>query len=127
MITTFYPPYNFGGDGIFVHHLSNELARRGHQVEVIHCIDAYRLRARREPPSTYANHPNLTVHGLKSPLGFLSPLATQQTGLPLLKAVRIRRILETGFDVIHYHNISLSNSRSTIKPGNHRDIPVAFS
>ncbi|MGH7835592.1 MAG: hypothetical protein ACREQK_18255 [Candidatus Binatia bacterium] len=32
MITTFYPPYNFGGDGIFVHQLSNELARRDHQV-----------------------------------------------------------------------------------------------
>ena len=37
--TTFYPPYNFGGDGIFVHQLSNELAARGHSVEVIHCID----------------------------------------------------------------------------------------
>ena len=47
MITTFYPPYNCGGDGIFVHQLSNELARRGHQVDVIHCIDAYRLRERR--------------------------------------------------------------------------------
>ena len=49
MITTFYPPYNFGGDGIFVHRLSNELARRGHHVEVIHCIDAYHLLARQEP------------------------------------------------------------------------------
>jgi hypothetical protein len=35
MVTTFYPPYNFGGDGIYVHALSNELARRG-QVDVIH-------------------------------------------------------------------------------------------
>ena len=45
MITTFYPPYNFGGDGVFVQRLSNELARRGHLVEVIHCTDAYRLAA----------------------------------------------------------------------------------
>jgi hypothetical protein len=45
MITTFYPPYNFGGDGIFVHCLSNELARPGHYVDGIHCIDA-RWRAR---------------------------------------------------------------------------------
>ena len=35
MITTFYPPYNFGGDGIFVHQVSSELARRGHYVDVI--------------------------------------------------------------------------------------------
>ncbi len=27
MITTFYPPYSFGGDAVYVHRLSNELAR----------------------------------------------------------------------------------------------------
>jgi len=32
MICTFYPPYNFGGDGIFVHRLSNALAAAGHRV-----------------------------------------------------------------------------------------------
>src|SRR5262249_27357569 len=92
MITTFYPPYTFGADGIFVHRLSNELARLGHQVEVIHCIDAYRLRARQPPTQSYENHPNVTVHGLKSPLGFLSPLASQQTGFPFFKFARTRRI-----------------------------------
>ncbi len=39
MVTTFYPPFNFGGDGIFVHQLSNELASHGHHVEVVHCLD----------------------------------------------------------------------------------------
>ncbi len=107
MITTFYPPFNFGGDGIFVHRLSNELARRGHQVEVIHCIDAYRLLARQEPLATEEDHPNVIVHGLKNPFGWLSPLVTQQTGLPVFKATRIRQVLDKGFDVIHYHNISL--------------------
>jgi glycosyltransferase involved in cell wall biosynthesis len=117
MITTFYPPYNFGGDGIFVHRLSNELARRGHQVEVIHCIDAYRLLARREPAETYDDHPNVTVHGLKSPFGFLSPLATQQTGYPIFKSARIQQILEKGFDVIHYHNISLVGGPKVLEYG----------
>jgi glycosyltransferase involved in cell wall biosynthesis len=107
MIATFYPPYNFGGDGIFVHRLSNELARRGHRVDVIHCKDAYRLVAGREPSGGYDNHPNVTVHGLESPFGFLSPLATQQTGFPFFKSAEIRRLLEQDFDVIHYHNISL--------------------
>jgi glycosyltransferase involved in cell wall biosynthesis len=107
MITTFYPPYSFGGDGIFVQQLSNELARRGHRVEVIHCIDAYRLLAGQEPAKSYDDHPNVTVHGLKSPFGLLSPLVTQQTGSPFFKSARIRQILETSFDVIHYHNISL--------------------
>jgi glycosyltransferase involved in cell wall biosynthesis len=117
MITTFYPPYSFGGDGIFVHRLSNELARRGHLVEVIHCIDAFRLLARNEPEAVYQNHSNVTVHGLKSPVGFLSPLATQQTGLPVFKSRQIRKILGKGFDVIHYHNISLIGGPKILEYG----------
>ena len=107
MITTFYPPHNFGGDGIFVHRLAHGLAKCGHQVEVIHCIDAYRLLARSEPMKTYDDYPGITVHGLKSTAGFLSPLATYMTGFPFFKSNRIRQILAKGFDVIHYHNISL--------------------
>src|SRR3972149_1258566 len=107
MITTFYPPYTFGGDGIFVQRLSNELAKRGHHVEVIHCQDAYLTLADKKPAKPYENHPSVIVHGLKSPFGFLSPLATQQTGYPFFKSSRIRKILQKGFDVIHYHNISL--------------------
>jgi glycosyltransferase involved in cell wall biosynthesis len=118
MITTFYPPYNFGGDGIFVHQLSNALARRGHKVDVIHCIDSYRLLAGAEPNGIYDDHPNVTVHGLKSPFGVLSPLATQQTGLPLFKAARIKKILEKGFNVIHYHNVSLVGGPRILEYGN---------
>ena len=118
MITTFYPPYNFGGDGIFVHQLANELAARGHQVEVIHCIDAYRLMGRPAPTQCYSDHPNVKVHALKSRLGSFSPLATQQTGRPLFKSKRIRKILAKGFDVIHYHNISLIGGPGILAHGN---------
>lgn len=106
MLTAFYPPYNFGGDGIYVHRLANELACRGHQVHVIHCRDAYRALAHSDPPGTYHDHPNVTVHGLESRWGLLSPLLTHQTGLPLLKAAQIQRILQQGFNVIHYHTVS---------------------
>jgi glycosyltransferase involved in cell wall biosynthesis len=107
MVTTFYPPYNFGGDGIFVHRLANELARRGHRVDVIHCRDAYRLMAGGEPAGAYDDHPNVAVHGLKSPFGVLSPLMTQQTGRTLFKSTALRRIFSQRFDVVHFHNISL--------------------
>ena len=117
MITTFYPPYNFGGDGIFVQQLSNELALRGHYVDVIHCLDAYRMLAGQDPAGTYDNHPHVTVHGMKSRFGFLSPLATQQTGFPLFKAARIRQILERPFDVINYHNISLVGGPKVLELG----------
>jgi glycosyltransferase involved in cell wall biosynthesis len=117
MITTFYPPYNFGGEGIFVYRLSNELARLGHHVEVIHCIDSYRLLSDNSLPNNYENRPNVKVHGLRSRYGFLSPLSTQLTGSPLLKSERIAEILERRFDVIHYHNISLVGGPRILKYG----------
>ncbi len=107
MVTTFYPPYSFGGDGIYVRALANELAQRGHQVDVIYCRDAYRFLARREPTTRLHDHPNVTLHPMESAFGWLSPLATQQTGRPLFKRGAIERVLSKGFDVIHYHNISL--------------------
>jgi len=117
MITTFYPPYNFGGDGIYVHALANELGRRGHHIDVIHCRDAYRSLAGRDPAKSYADHANVRVHGLSSSYGFISPLATQQTGFPLFKSARIRQILEQPFDVIHYHNISLVGGPKILEYG----------
>jgi glycosyltransferase involved in cell wall biosynthesis len=117
MVTTFYPPYHFGGDAIFVHRLSNELARRGHRVDVIHCREAYRLLARREPNQPYDDHPNVTVHGLDNPLGPLAPLLTHQTGFPLLAGRRLASILRAPFDVIHYHNVSLIGGPGVLRLG----------
>jgi glycosyltransferase involved in cell wall biosynthesis len=116
MMTTYYPPFNFGGDGVLVHLLSNELARRGHTVDVIHSLDAYRVAAPL-PHLPYRDHPRVTVHGLKSRLGRLSVLATQQTGLPLTQRSRIREILQRGFDVIHYHNVSLLGAPGLLQLG----------
>lgn len=115
MVTTFYPPYSFGGDGLFVYRLANELARRDHRVEVVHCVDAYELLSSGAAPreQDYPHHPNVTVHRLRSRVGALSPLITQQTGHPGPKAGRLRQILDRGaFDVIHFHNVSLIGPRA---------------
>ncbi len=107
-LSTFYPPYSFGGDAMYLYRLVNALAERGHEVDVVHCVDSYRVLEKREPSHAFPNHPNVAVHSLKSRWGFLSPLLAQQTGRTWLKTDRILEVLYSKkFDVIHYHNISL--------------------
>ncbi|MCC7355347.1 MAG: glycosyltransferase family 4 protein [Anaerolineae bacterium] len=107
-LTTFYPPYHFGGDAMYVYRLSHALGDAGHHVDVIHCIDSYHLLHPEEPEIQFADHPNVTVHSLRSGRGRLSPLLTHQTGRAFLKRKQIREVFNSKpYDVIHYHNISL--------------------
>jgi glycosyltransferase involved in cell wall biosynthesis len=107
-LTTFYPPYSFGGDAMYIYRLSQALGDAGHHVDVVHDIDSYHLFHPGQPPIEFADHPNVQVHGLRSGHGPLSPLLTHQTGKPYLKMARIREVLDgKPYDVIHYHNISL--------------------
>ena len=107
-LTTFYPPYSFGGDAMYIYRLSHALAEAGHHVDVIHCIDSYHLLHPKEPEVQFAGHSNVVTHGLRSGYGWLSPLLAQQTGRSFLKGKTIQDVLKSRqYDVIHYHNISL--------------------
>lgn len=109
MTSSFYPPYHVGGAGVHVKYLAEELARRGHEVHVMHSLDAYRIK--RDTPisiSAEKNHTDVYVHGLESPFGRLNPLFAYTLGtsfhvrkkfLGIVKKVRP--------DVVHHHNISL--------------------
>jgi glycosyltransferase involved in cell wall biosynthesis len=107
-LTTFYPPYHFGGDAMYLYRLSHALAEQGHHVDVVHCVDSFHLLHPGEPRVKFAEHPNVVRHELRSGYKWLSPLLTQQTGRPLLKRKAIGDILASRpYDVIHFHNISL--------------------
>ncbi|MCP4358981.1 MAG: glycosyltransferase family 4 protein [Chloroflexi bacterium] len=107
-LTTFYPPYSFGGDAMYIYRLSHLLGDAGHQVDVVHCVDAYHLQHPAEPEISFTEHPNVTRHELRSPYKWLSPLLTQQTGRPYLKRHTLETLLNSKtYDVIQYHNISL--------------------
>jgi glycosyltransferase involved in cell wall biosynthesis len=43
-LTTFYPPYSFGGDAMYIYRLAHALGDARHHVGVIHCIDSYHLQ-----------------------------------------------------------------------------------
>ncbi len=106
--TTFYPPHNFGGDGIGIQRLARGLARRGHQVTVIHDVDAYNLLHAGPEPEPGPEPEGVEVVRLRSGVGPLSTLLTQQTGRPVVNGARIRRILADGrFDVVNFHNVTL--------------------
>jgi glycosyltransferase involved in cell wall biosynthesis len=107
-LTTFYPPYSFGGDAMYIYRLSHALAEMGHQVDIIHCVDSYHLQHPAEPEIQFAEHPNVTRHELRSGYNWLSPLLTHQTGKPYLKNEQIQQVLNSKpFDAMHYHNMSL--------------------
>lgn len=106
MLTTFYPPYSFGGDAIGIQRLAEALARRGHDITVVHDADAYFSKGGKpvaDPPDNAVR----TV-ALKSPAGLLANFLTHQTGRPVVHGAQIRALLETGgFDIIWHHNASL--------------------
>ena len=112
-LTTFYPPYNFGGDGVGIQRLARALAKRGHHVTVVHDKDAYDMLAPGSASGGRSPEAEVDPHGvevipLESGLGKLSCLMTQQTGHPVANGRRIRKILGRGrFDVINHHNASL--------------------
>lgn len=118
MVTTFYPPYHFGGDAMHVYRLSNALARRGHKVTVVHSIDAYRTLRRDEPGGSFPNEPGITVRQLASRLGRVSPLATYLSGRPAIAARALAEAVEgEPFDVVHFHNISLIGGPGVLSYG----------
>jgi glycosyltransferase involved in cell wall biosynthesis len=118
MITTFYPPCSFGGDAVYVEALSAGLAAHGHEVDVIHCEDSYRALARNATVKPERPCAGVTVHRLRSPVGVLSPLATQQTGRAFFKSAQLKRILASKpFDIIHFHNVSLIGGPAVLSYG----------
>lgn len=107
-LTTFYPPYSFGGDAMYIYRLSHALGDEGHEVDVVHCVDAYHSLHPDPPPIAFDGHARVRVHGLRSGFGALSPLLTQQTGRPFLKRRQLDAVLASRrYDVMHFHNISL--------------------
>ncbi len=79
-LSTFYPPYGFRGDAVYIYYLANSLAAQGHEVDIIHCADSYRVLAGEPTRDPLPHHPAVTEHTLRSPFGPLSPLLSQQTG-----------------------------------------------
>ena len=118
MVTTFFGAHSFGGDAAYVDRLARALVRRGHEVHVFHCVDAFNAVRGDHPLRPYTPPPGLHVHPLVSGVGPLSPIATQVTGRPLFKADALRSALDAiDTDIVHFHNISLIGGPGVLKLG----------
>lgn len=108
MLTTFYPPYNFGGDGIGVQKLARALVVRGHEVTVVQDTDAYTVLNGNAPEAVVCENDGVNVVHLSSCMKRLSVLLTQQTGRPIFQGRRLRELIgNRRFDVVNFHNVSL--------------------
>ena len=108
LLTTFYPPFNFGGDGIDVQRTARALVRRGHAVTVLHDVDAYQWLAGRQLPDQPVDQDGVEVIGLRSRLGVLSSVLTHQFGRPVVHGRTIARLIrDRQFDVVIFNNVSL--------------------
>ena len=118
MVTTFYPPLNFGGDGQYVRRLAHALARRGCEIEIIHDADAWTVGAGGAPmPPPEAEPPGITVHRLQSRFPMIATTLTHQLSRPVVHAAELKRLLARDFDVIHYHNASLIGGAGVLEIG----------
>jgi len=114
MLTTFYPPWNFGGDGIQVERLSRALADRGHSVTVACAPPVHRWLSgeRRTDPDRYPGIEVVPVEG-----GLPSLAGRYLSGRPVGAERQLRRLLDRGFDVLHFHNPSLLGAPRLLSMG----------
>lgn len=115
MITTFFGPHSFGGDAAYVDRLARALLRRGHEVDVVYCVDAFEAVGRGVRSRVYHPPAGLHLQRLHSRLGILSPLWTHQTGRLGPKGTPLKEVLARDFDVVHLHNVSLVGGPALIE------------
>jgi glycosyltransferase involved in cell wall biosynthesis len=116
LLSTFYPPFSFGGDAIQVERLAAALAERGHQVTVVHSRQAFETLSKRRPDGG-AGDSRVKVLRLESGLGPVAPVASYLTGRPISTAGRLEALFEEDFDVLHFHNPSLIGAPGAFRLG----------
>ena len=118
MVTTFYPPYHFGGDAMHAYRLTNALARRGHSVTVVHSEDTYRALGGADPAGSFPHEPGVTLRPLRTAFPLGAATATYLSGRPVFYGRQLDDVFrEQRFDVVHFHNVSLAGGPGVLRYG----------
>lgn len=106
MTSTFYPPFHMGGDAVHVKYLAEELVRRGHEVHVLHSLDAFDLKSRGHRPKPAPTEVN--THPVETNMGSASAAIAYLTGANRAAERVLRRVVSKVHpEWVHHHNISL--------------------
>lgn len=106
MVSTHFPPYQMGGDAIFVGYLADELTRKGHEVHVAYDPSVYGVLRGELPRGQQGTSTGDVVrHEYAHVTGRLNLAMRLTLGIDF----RGRRWLESvaehsHFDVVHWHN-----------------------
>ena len=123
--STFYPPYHIGGDAVHVKYLAEELAKWGHEVHVLHSLDAYRVKRKRSSKRDEEAYDNVNVHTIQTSFS-LSPYIIYLFGNSPAVVREFESLLrEIKPDVVHHHNISLLGYNLLRKRGNYLNLYTA--
>jgi glycosyltransferase involved in cell wall biosynthesis len=126
MTTTFYPPLHIGGDAVHVMYLAEELAKRGHEVHVMHSVDAYSMKRGKVGAEPAMERNGVHLHPLRSGWGRTSIYKGYLTGRSGFVDGRFRGLLnDLKPDVVHHHNISLLGASLLEKTGKNRQLYTA--
>jgi glycosyltransferase involved in cell wall biosynthesis len=105
MTSTFYPPYNIGGDAIHVKYLAEELIKKGHEVHVFYNRDAFEIK--RWSHLKIIDNKGVFIHEYNS-FANLSPYTVYLFGNSSSISKSFNMLVKhIKPDVIHHHNISL--------------------
>ena len=119
MITTFFGAHSFGGDAAYVDRLSQALCRRGHEVHVYYCVDAFNaVRGDHPLRSNTRRRRAFTFTRSRAPSASSRPWPRRRLACPFQDGRAASRLLDDPeTDVIHFHNISLVGGPGVLGPG----------
>jgi len=125
LTSSFYPPFHIGGDAVHVSYLADELARRGHEVHVLHSLDAYNLKRGSDIADKAQTPNNVTVHPVRSSLSLSAYTAFAFGSSPAVSRSFRELIDKIRPDVVHHHNISLLGYKLLRKRRNYLNLYTA--
>lgn len=124
--TAFYPPYHLGGDATHVKYLAEELAKAGHEIHVIHSLDAYRVKRGKSRFQEDPENSNIHVHRISSTPYQKDPYFAYFFGAsPKVQKTFEEIIKKEKPDVVHHHNISLLGYSILEKKGSYLSLYTA--